>query len=91
LLQAFHKFVEATFPRVAAAAQVHILRETSLEFLGGEKNIRNVFNAEDNERFSIQLFGHRTLLNCHLGGFYRNCLPKGADDEAFKNLQTNYF
>lgn len=50
-----------------------------------------VFNADDTERFLIQLFGRHPLFNCQLGGFYCNYLLKGADDEAFKNLQTDYF
>lgn len=86
LLQAFHQSLETVLHHIAVAAEVYVIEEATLK-----NDTWNVFNAGDIEMFLIQLFGHHTLLNSQLGGFYCNYFPKAVDDEAFKNLQTDYF
>ena len=72
--------------RLAPAAQVHVVPENSLVLVVGEKNIGNVFNTDDTQRFLIQLLSHCTLLNCQIGVFYCNYLPESTVDEIFKDL-----
>lgn len=54
-----HEFVvvlEQLFPLVAAAAEIHLIKQASLPFIA-------TYNADDIERVLIELFGHSTLLN----------------------------
>jgi hypothetical protein len=47
--------------------------------------------AEERERVLIQFFGHKTLLNRQLGGFYPSYRPHDGDQQLFVDLQTDFF
>ena len=85
LLRIFQQSLETVYPKIAAAAKVHIITKATLS-----GNTCNEFIPSDVEIFLIQLFGYNALLNLQLGGYYCNYLSSAENDELFKSLQTNY-
>ena len=77
--------VEQLFPEVAAAAEMYLVKEASID--GFESSTL----AEDTERVLIEYLGHRSLLNRAHGNEYVSFVPLSDDVALFENLHTRYF
>jgi hypothetical protein len=86
VLLEFVAAVEQLFPEVAAAAQVHLVKQASIE-----EDFGASFLAEDIERVLIEFFGHRSLLNRARGGYYVSFVPFSEDTTFFERLQTRFY
>lgn len=78
--------VEQLFPEVAAAAQVHLVKQASIDDGFGAGPI-----AQEIERVLIELFDHRILLNRAHGDHYISFVPHFLDIALFKKLRTRYY
>ncbi|KAL2030851.1 hypothetical protein VTO58DRAFT_108205 [Aureobasidium pullulans] len=85
VLIAFVAAVEQLFPEVAAAAEMYLVKEASID--GFESSTL----AEDTERVLIEYLGHRSLLNRAHGNEYVSLVPLSNDVALFENLHTRYF
>ncbi|CAD0096499.1 unnamed protein product [Aureobasidium mustum] len=85
VLLEFVAAVEQLFPEVAAAAQVHLIKQASIDEDGAS------YLAEDVERVLIEFFDHRSLLNRARGGYYVSFVPFAEDVTLFENLHTRYY
>jgi hypothetical protein len=86
VLLEFVAAVEQLFPEVSAAAQVHLVKQASIEDEFGAS-----FLAEDIERVLIEFFDHRSLLNRARGGFYVSFVPFAEDITLFERLRTRFY
>jgi hypothetical protein len=78
--------VEQLFPEVAAAVQVHRIKQASTDDGFGSDLI-----VEDTERVLVEFFEPRSLLNRVRGGHYVRFVPFSDDINLFKRLHTRYY
>jgi hypothetical protein len=86
VLLEFVASVEQLFPDVAAAAQVHLIKQASIDNGFMADSI-----AEETYRVLIEFFDPRSLLNRIHGGRYVRFVSSQDDTTLFENLQTRYY
>ncbi|KAK5018907.1 hypothetical protein BJ546DRAFT_1099832 [Cryomyces antarcticus] len=85
ILHEFMHSVEMLLPKVAKAAQVHLIKLATIDWSSA------TLAADDVERVLIEFFGHSTLLNRQRGGNYASYVPSREDRDIFIGLKTNFY
>ncbi|THV89284.1 hypothetical protein D6D26_09806 [Aureobasidium pullulans] len=85
VLLEFLAAVEQLFPEVAAAVELHLVKQASVD--GFESSSL----AEEIKRVLIEYLGHPSLLNRPQGGDYVSFVPFYDDVDLFRKLHTRYF
>lgn len=87
MLHEFAQVLDRLLPAVEDAAQVHLIKDASLD-LSGELNKAN---ADDVERLLIEYFDHATLLNRQRGGYFTSYVPLVEDNDAFRDMDLQFY
>jgi hypothetical protein len=83
----FLSILESDFPHMAFPRIYTIDKTKCLPI----KKRHNIGISDDNEIWTIALFGANTLLNRQNGGAYPNYSPPQGDYHLFRSLKTNFF
>ncbi|THW15587.1 hypothetical protein D6D23_08903 [Aureobasidium pullulans] len=85
VLLEFLAAVEQLFPEVAAAVELHLVKQASVD------GFESSSIAEEIKRVLIEYLGHPSLLNRPQGGDYVSFVPFYDDVDPFRKLHTRYF